>query len=50
MIFAASIAEPPPKAMMQSGAKSVMAFVPSLAQPRRRIRRNIVEAGMTDAH
>ena len=32
IILAASIAEPPPIAIMQSGSKSFIAFVPSSAQ------------------
>ena len=32
MIFAASIAEPPPIAMMTSGLKPAISFAPSLAQ------------------
>ena len=34
MILPASIAEPPPSAMMQSGWKEAMALAPSLAQER----------------
>ncbi len=32
MIFAASIAEPPPTAMMTSGPNPAISFAPSLAQ------------------
>ena len=32
MIFAASIAEPPPTAMITSGLKPAISFAPSLAQ------------------
>ncbi len=34
MILAASIAEPPPRAMMTSGAKAAICFAPSFAQAR----------------
>ena len=34
MIFAASIAEPPPMAMITSGLKPAMSFAPSFAQAR----------------
>ena len=50
MILPASIAEPPPSAMMQSGWKAAIALAPSLAQARVGIGSNVVEAGVLDAH
>ena len=50
MILAASMAEPPPSAMMQSGSKSAISFAPSFAQASEGSGRDVEEACVGYAH
>ncbi len=49
MILPASIAEPPPTAMMQSGSKRAISLAPHV-RTQRRIGLDVVEAVVGDAH